>query len=276
MKATKLVTTAAVATLGLTLLSPVVLAADEASTFGGRGTVTFKEDDGEEPTGDPEEKTELITPPTEEVNNKKGPLRVDRVTTLNFGEHNISTKKGLYTAAAVKDTSTDKDKNEKEIVRGNWIQVTDKRQAGNDGLAKGWKLSATLSKQFQTSTAQIKGATIKYENPLLTFKDEDGSTTNPRQDLLADGTKFKKTAMDELKAKEDGTAGDSVEMISATKGNGFGTYYLQFGRNKDYGGTNGEDTTGKSVTLMVPANTPLQEAAYNAEITWTISELPGA
>lgn len=273
MKATKLITTAAVATLGLTLLSPTVLAAktpeqiaeaERAKTLTGKGKVTFEESNTKTDKGDPEEETIIDVPGV--VNPDGGPLRVDFVSELDFGVQEIKLAGGVYNAAAAEDKTNNK-------IRGNFVQVTDSRGAGDDGVSKGWELKAKMSKQFETAdkTSKIKGASISYLNPVVTYKEDKGSVQTPRPDVALDKAKYEANGAAILSVDENGN-GNEETMLTAKKGNGLGTYYLQFGRNKDYS-KQADDTTASSVKLTVPANLPLKQSEYTADITWTINEL---
>lgn len=266
MKATKLVTTAAIATLGLTLLAPSALAAGEVWT--GAGDITFSEDTGTKNPTDPEKPGE-IDPPGK-VNPTGGPFAINVVSDLHFkgdntdGTAKITTNKGEFWASKPVGTGEGK-----ELERGNWVQVTDMRSVDKNG-PKGWKLSAALTKQFANEsddTQKIEGATITYSNPVVTAEKDP----EPRPDLLTGSNPVFTAGADKvLEFNENGSP--SVEMATAKSGSGFGTYYLQFGRSSTIQGVT-EDTTASSVKLTVPANTPVAAKKYTAEITWTLADL---
>lgn len=268
MKATKLITTAAVATLGLTLLAPTVLAENpsngDAKQLTGKGYIEYEENTDTNEPKDPEKPTDPVVDPPGVVNPDGGPISIDFVGTLNFkgdgtnGKAKIKTDAGTYFAAE----ADAKDKDGKAIKRGNWIQVTDKRSVDKDG-PKGWSVSAELTQQFQTANAEntLNGATIDYTNPVVTTANNvtgivPGVTANTNQ----------------LEYKAGG--GASKEMVTAEKGSGFGTYFVQYGREEGFGGLTADNkTSDKSVKLSVPANTPLAAKKYDANITWTIKEI---
>ncbi|MGX7024918.1 WxL domain-containing protein [Vagococcus hydrophili] len=270
MKSTKLVTTAAVATLGLTLLAPSVLAAgvEEAKELNGKGTIEYVEDNGPVDPIDPEIVTPIVDPPGEK-NDKAGSLRVDFISQLNFkgdgadGKAKITTNQGKYNAA---EATYKKDINgvSTDVKRGNWVQVTDKRTLNDEGIAAGWTLSAKLSKQFTTGKSTLNGATIAYNNPYVSMKTATG---------MVESDQVKTVAGNVLKLDE------SKVMANAEKGKGFGTYTVEYGRpaadaENANGFTEDTKTSHKSVELTVPANTPLQAGKkYEAEITWTMAEL---
>ena len=283
MKATKLITATAVATLGLTLLAPSALAAptqpNDAKALIGSGDITFTEDSGRKTDpGDPETVDPLDPEkPIGPINPTGGPLRIDFLTDLHFkgevteagkeGQALITTNKGEYNAASAQPVLKDG----KTIKRGNYVQVSDYRSAGDDGQAKGWKLSAKMTKQFTDKDAKsvLNGSTISYANPVVTFKDDEGPI---RKNLAEDKTKFEATAAVADKALAFYEKGASTEMLTAHKGNGFGTYYLQFGRSEEFDGAK-VDSSANSVKLTVPANTPMKATSYVGEITWTLEEI---
>lgn len=265
MKATKLVTAAALATIGFTLLAPTVLAAegDAAKTLTGNGDITFTESTGKEDPKDPE-KPDIVDPPGV-VNPEGGPLGVNVITDLHFkgkdgaDKANISINKGEFNAS--KPTSVD---GRTTFDRGNWIQVTDSRAVDKNG-PKGWTLSSQLTKQFTNADGQdLKGATITYTNPVVTAESDK---VIPRTDLLS--TPDFKIGTNLVLAFD--AAGQSQPMLTAEKGKGAGQYYLQFGRGTEFSAV--DDTTANSVKLTVPANTQTAASQYKAEITWTIASL---
>lgn len=261
MKATKLVTSAAVAVLGFTLIAPTVLAESPAGQdlpkqLTGNADITYTEDTTTNPPVDPEIPTDPVTPPGP-VNPEGGPISVDFVSDLHFGTQSIQTAKGVYNAAEAK-TKNSKDE---EIKRGNWVQVTDKRSIGKDGPA-GWTLKAQLTQQFKNAdNNELKGATLTYTNPVVTSKTDQS------------GTIAGITPVGNVELSYD-AQGTSSPMATAEKGSGFGTYFIQYGREAGFGGVTEENkTSGESIKLTVPEYTPLAASQYNAKITWTIEEL---
>jgi hypothetical protein len=176
---------------------------------------------------------------------------------LTFENGKINSNEGKYFA---KEVTTQNGKGE-TIKRGNWVQVTDKRSVKNN-KPSGWELSAQLTKQFtNTDGGVLTGATLNYINPVVTSKSDQSGTIagiTPSANVVL--------AYD--------AAGSSTPMLKADEGSGFGTYYIQYGREEGFGGLTAADkTSDKSIELTVPANTPLAAQEYKAEITWTIKEL---
>ncbi len=256
MKSTKLMTSAAIAVLGLTLLAPSVLAADHSLT--GNADITYKKDVTPNPPTDPEIPTDPVDPPGV-IDPVGGDLTIDFVGNLHFGEQQITTNKGEYFA---NEARTKNGKGE-DIVRGNWVQVTDKRGVSETtGLPLGWEVRAELTQQFTSGSSILKGATLTYSNPVVTSADNVSGTI--------DGINAETGVV--LEYKDGG--GASEKMFSADKDKGFGKYFVQYGREAGFGNVTEDDkTSDESIKLTVPANTPLSESTYNAKITWTIAEL---
>lgn len=260
MKATKLVTSAAVVTLGLTLLAPSVLAAS-ATTYNGEGKITYKEGDGGTVPIDPEI-VDPIEPPVK-PNPENGPLRVEFATTLDFGEQDITANKGEYFAKEVE--VTDAEDATKKANRGNFIQIADLRSLDDNGKTKGWNLTAELTEQFASAkNSTLNGAYLSYSNPFVNAV-KPNENFNPSDEVQT-------VSNVDLKLNE------TKSMARAEVGRGFGVYTIEYGRpaatdNNQNGFTNDTKTSHKSVKLTVPANTPLQKEEYKSTITWTMNEL---
>lgn len=258
MKASKLVTTTALLGLGLTLAAPSVLAAPgavDAKNVVGEGTIKYIEDTGKEGTTDPEkpDPDKPVKPGDGNENENEGALRIDFVSNLRFGDKNkVTTKKGEYFAEATTITLDDGT----DELRGNYVQVTDKRSSDNRG--NGWALSAKMTKQFSNAEGTLNGATLTYDHGFVNTFLNDTKTAvdvkDPATEILA--------------------LDNSVEFIKADKDTGWGTYTLEFGRPITGENKLTEDTSAKGVKLTVPANTPLStKNVYQSEILWTIEEV---
>lgn len=261
MKATKLFTTAAVATLGFTLLAPTVLAKDagDAKAYIGEGTITFEESGEKTDPIDPEI-VDPVTPPVD-PNENKGPLRMEFATTLDFGTQKATANKGVYNAQEIEVTKTHEDGTKEQRKRGNYVQVADQRALDDNGKTKGWKLTAKLDKQFATENdvTTLDGATLTYNNAYV-------NAPNGKKD--------------EVTAKSGVTLklGEDKEMANAEAGKGFGVFTIEYGRpaataDNQNGFDEDTKTSDKSVVLEVLPNTPLQAKAYKAEILWTMNEI---
>lgn len=264
MKATKLITTAAVATLGLTLLAPTVLAeGGDSKTLTGNGSITYEEDTSTNPPVDPEIPTDPVKP-IGPVNPDEGNISVDMVPNLKFTDDKgknakISTKEGHYQAAAAKTTNS----KDQEVKRGNWVQITDKRAMKNNTTA-GWVLKANMTQQFKNADGGVlKGATLDFTNPAVTTDIENGFGKGNPTGVIPGITAQPTVTLSESNGAQP--------MASAAAGSGFGTYMIQYGRSDEFNG--GTDTSASSIKLTVPANTPLAASEYTAKITWTIGDI---
>lgn len=245
MKLQKLAGSVLLASLALGMVAPQAFAAGES--LPGKGTVTFKEDTSFTKPTDPEDPGKEVEVDPEEgtKQEEQGPLSVDFVSVLKFGERTLtpSANAGVYEASATTVT-----KDGTKVERGNYVQVTDKRT----GAAKqGWELSAAITKKFtsETTNDEIAAATISFANPFL------NSTQADKGDIHTDATVI---------LESDGA---SAPVANAAKGKGWGTYTVEYG-------TSAEANMDTSVVLTVPASTPLSvDEEYTADITWTIANL---
>lgn len=273
MKLQKFTCAAVLSALVLGAVAPTALAAEEARTLNGKGTIQYIENDDSNNDGnevvDPEKPDEKIDVEEEEGTNnntKKGTLRVDFVSHLDFGATNkIKTGAGEYFASPTVGTNKDGE----EVKRGNFVQVTDQR---GDGI-KGWKLSAKVTSPFTNTAGDVlDGAKLTYSNPFVNSDQTDKTNLpTPTSSVVLDTT---------------GTTTNSEVMLSADAATkqGWGAYTIEYGRpalDADdkvvEDGTTGvvtQPTMAESVKLDVPANTPLKIGdAYQATILWTIAEL---
>ncbi|CAD5898790.1 conserved exported hypothetical protein [Carnobacterium maltaromaticum] len=93
------------------------------------------------------------TDPDNPGTGEKGPLSVDYISNLKFGQHKISGKTITYNA----------------LNEDPFVQVTDLRGAGN-----GWSLSAKMSPFKSATNQELRGATLSMKNGVL----KPGSSTN--------------------------------------------------------------------------------------------------
>lgn len=243
MKKTKLVTSVVAVALGLTLVAPSALAA----SLTGNGTINYTEDTSVTKPVDPEnpdEDIDEIDPGEGNTNTTPGSLTVDFVSHLKFGDNVVTTEEGKYYAAPTNIGTTDAPE-----LRGNFVQITDKRAADKRG--DGWKLTAELTEQFTAGALKLDGATLNYANAFVNTKDGN-DLADVAAFTLAEGT-----AVDVLSA-------DVTD--AADKDKGWGTYTIEFGRPDTA-------TMDKSVELTVPKTVQMAAETYTAEITWTIAEL---
>lgn len=267
MKLQKLTCVALLSALVLGSVASTAVAAEDAKTSDGKGTIQYKMNDESENEGneviDPENPEEEVTiEPEEGTNNndKKGELRIEFVSNLKFGVQKVTTNAGEYFASATNGTN----KAGQAVKRGNFIQVTDQRAAGTP---KGWKLSAEVTQPFTNSDKKVlKGAEITYTQPFVNSSQEKENFPVATEAVTLGTT--------------SGTT--SATMVAAAANKGWGAYAIEYGRpSLDAAGKVVEDGTGatpatmdKAVKLNVPANTPLDiTTPYEAVIKWTIAEL---
>lgn len=240
MKTTKLVMASMVIAGTLFSTSLAVFAEDEnpgviEKSIKSQGDVVFKVDDGKTPPVDPmnpDEEVELEEP----GESTDGPLSIDHVSNLHFGEQLISAKPKTYYAALEK---MKKGEETKEVP--NYVQVTDKR-----GSNEGWYLSVQQDKQFAT------GEGVELDGALLTLSNTQVKTTS-------DNKSKSPTAVSEISLVPGGAG---VPVISANQDEGMGLWVGSFGN---------EATGANSVSLKVPGESAKQAAKYSTTLTWMLS-----
>lgn len=246
MKAQNIVSTAVLGIFAVALVGPTVLAAEPGETLDGRGTVTFLEDTTITGPTDPENPGEpvIVDPGEGTEQTDQGPLSVDFVSVLKFGENPL-TPSAIATEYFASPTTVNAAGT--DVPRGNYVQVTDKR-AGTSKL--GWKLTAAMTTPFTSTTANhvINAAQISFVNPFLNSTQTDLANINVEPTVVLES---------------DASVADVAD---APVNNGWGTYTLAYGKT-------GTDI-GESVKLTVPASTPLEvDDEYVATITWTIANI---
>ncbi|MDK1725975.1 WxL domain-containing protein [Dellaglioa algida] len=247
MKTTKIVTSAIIlTTLGLAATTSVD-AATTAATYTEKGQVGFV-DGSTDPTGptDPTDPTNPITPVDPVDPGTKGPLSIDYISNLDFGlDHKISGTTETYYAKPV----AAKGKDGKDVQLANFLQVTDNR-----GTNAGWKLSVTQDKQFNNGTADLDGAALKMSGQVFNSTNMDGTTTP--------------TALNAGVVSP--TVGSAVDVVSAAKGQGMGTWTDSFGTYTD---GSDKDTSMKAVSLEVPGKSAKAvKTTYASTLTWTLTD----
>ncbi|MBO0472052.1 WxL domain-containing protein [Enterococcus sp. DIV0242_7C1] len=174
------------------------------------------------------------------------------VTPLDFKAHAAVVGAQQYEAAPHVANKGNADEYNVE----NYVAIKDVRST----VDHTYKLSAALTKQF---TATVDGTDVTLAGATLTYKNIDvAATLNP--DLQPANDK---------KVFGDGTG---VQTISETSGSlpvytntdpngGKGRYEVTFGDDE-------KGTDGNSVVIDIPASVDVRTAAYNATVTWTLSD----
>lgn len=241
MKTTKILTSAIVlSTLGLAA-APAVHAAT-AGTYGSTGKIGFTQDTDPTNPVDPTDPTKPIDPTDPAKPPMAGPLSIDYVSTFDFGSQKVSGDDKTYYAAPVTDKNG--------VTTANYLQVTDKR-----GSNAGWGLRVKQEKQFNDQTADLDGAQLKM-----------GTQTLNSKNIMGDGSTTPGIVSSTLKM----TPGSDVDVLSAQKGQGMGTWTDAFGKYTDGSAT---DTSTKAVSLEVPGNSAKNVGStYTTDLTWTLTD----
>ncbi|RDX01007.1 WxL domain-containing protein [Listeria kieliensis] len=165
-----------------------------------------------------------------------GPLSIDYASSLDFGKQKITSADEVYTAKAQKFT---------ELADGpNYVQVTDNR-----GTESGWTLKVKQEAQFKTADGkELTGAAITFTNGVVNTVSE-----SPKPSIFANKVTL--------------VPGTEASMLAAKDGEGAGTHVLAFGNN---------DTAAESIKLAVPGKSTKYAKKYSTQLTWTLSDTPGA
>lgn len=247
-----------------TIGGTAVFAEGDAKVMDGTGKVTVtdatdtEDDKDKDKVEDPEEDGDKDKPDTIDPNLNKGPIKVERISQLNFGEISNASKAITRHAAPIKFSDGSQ--------RGNLIQFADVRSE-----VYGYTIQAAMTQQFKLEGKEDKlgGAEIAYSNGLL--KNSTGNENIAPSTTAAAFT-----------LKEDG-APATVITADKAKQEGKGRYTFEFGQSDEYdatkpgapqGGIAGTDKN--SVKLTVPTKTAanMKKGAYEAKITWTVVTAP--
>lgn len=262
-----LIAVLAASTVGGSIVTAAEVSGD-AKSLKSTGKVEVKGDgdtggpdtDGKIP--DPETDGGIIPSNPDEVdyNKEKGPIKVESVTHLDFGEIETTAKTIEKYSAAI-ETSGGK--------RGAMVTFADVRSD-----VYGYKLQAQLTQPFTSGSNVLNGATISYKNAIV--KPETDNTNTPG--------KFKDGAAFELGSGEDGKTPNAVEVFVAEEAGkeGKGRYSLEYGQSDDFKAlptTIGQGLAGsaeESVKLTVPMKTAsnMAKGVYEAKVTWSIVTAP--
>lgn len=218
---------------------------------------------------DPENPENVVDPG--ESPSTEGPLRIDYVSPLDFGESKISKKGREYHALAQQffgETGP----------RGSYIQITDQQAESS-----GWTLQVKQNYQFtnpviqETSEQDLKGAVLSLDKG---WANSSGTSEAP-------------TVMRETIALN--SIGSAYEVATARAGSGKGVWTIAFGASETNSSeqpvtlTPVVDQAGKSVmdslynkpvysnsaiTLTIPESTKIHPVEYQTEITWILAKLP--
>lgn len=274
MKFTSKCATALVALMAVSTVGGTIAFADDAEdakTLVGTGRVTVGEaedtedDDNKGKTEDPEEWGDKGNPDETTVNPKKGPIKIERLTLLDFDKINTSSKKiTQHAKPALFKTDSEGNALPTPKERGALVQFADVRSD-----VYGYKITAAMTQQFTSGTNKLAASTITFTNPIL--KTGTGNENVAPSDFASTFT-----------LAEDGEQ-QTVLTASKDKKEGKGRYVLEYGQSKDYdenakgAGKGGvKDTAHKSVALDIPGSTAsnMAKGTYEAKITWNVVTAP--
>lgn len=161
----------------------------EDSTSKSNAEIEFKEGTGVSTIVDPEKPDKELDQddkdnPQDEPTGDTGALTLDFVSSVAFGEHEVSGSEQVY---------------ESETLRP-FIQVTDRR-----GTKEGWNVSAKASNFTSGDDSTLQGSTLSFLN---------GSVTTP-------GSTEAPSPNDDVSLA---TGGDSTNVVNADKGEGMGKW----------------------------------------------------
>lgn len=239
-------TMASLLTVG-TLMSATntVQAAAPVATDGGTvksvGTIKYVTDnDVTEPIDpiDPDiEKPITPTDPGDHEKPSAGPLSIDYVSNIRFGEQKTTGTDKTYYANLDKINESDGKVNEVP----NFVQVTDKR-----GSNAGWHLSVTEDAQFKNGNDTLDGALITMKNGTLSTPNDGEAPTASADINLVPGV--------------------ASDVLDAGVDKGTGTWLDRFGN---------DETDGKqSISMFVPGKTKKVQGEYKTTLTWTLTDSP--
>jgi hypothetical protein len=143
----------------------------------------------------------------------------------------------------------------------NFVQVTDQR-----GTFAGWNVTVSGT-AFTTSATGIPTAAQTLTGAALTISN---GTVNIPSSLGGTATGY--TANATIAVSSDGTT--QAPVMSATAGNGAGTYQNAFGTLATEAFTSAGATATPSIALSIPSTQNVAAASYTATLTWTLNSVP--
>ena len=232
-------------------------------------TIVTIEDDGKTDPVDPENPGEIVDPgPTPSINSS---LRIDFVSSLDFGKVKIKEKNRVYSALAQNFHGNTEP-------RGSYVQISDRRE-----VKSGWTLQVKQETQFSHVQAKNKkeqeltGAVLSLDNGWA-----NSITGNPKPNV------YRNTIL-------LNNIGQSYEVATSKKDAGKGIWTINFGASKE--NQNGQKDTlipalnergeaimdlvfqkpayyNSAITLSIPDSIKIYPVQYQTELTWILSELP--
>ena len=223
----------------------MVARAADGGTYNSNAAITFEASTDITLPVDPENPGNPVSPvdPNGDLTTPgtAGPLSIDFASSFNFGRQVISTQDQTYYAVAQTVTLAD---GVTTAERPNYVQVTDNR-----GTEAGWTLAVKQNGYFIStadSTHDLAGAIITINNINVTTASASAVPSTVASSILLNTSN--KTVM------------------TATDGEGAGTYIAKYGNNS---------TAASSVELSVPGSITKYAETYRTTLTWTLSDVPG-
>lgn len=240
----------------------------EASDLEQPTTVTI-EDNGKTDPVDPENPGEIVDPgPSPSINSS---LRIDFVSSLDFGKVKIKDKNRVYPALAQNFYGNTEP-------RGSYVQISDRRE-----IKSGWTLQLKQEIQFRHTQTKNKkeqdltGTVLSLDNGWA-----NSITGNPKPEV------YRNTIL-------LNNIGQSYEVATSKKDVGKGIWTINFGASID--NQNGQKDTlipalnekgevimdsvfqkpayyNSAITLSIPDSIKIYPVQYQTELTWILSELP--
>ncbi|MGX6962980.1 WxL domain-containing protein [Vagococcus xieshaowenii] len=204
----------------------------------------------------PTDPTDPTNPPTEPPVGTDGPLSIDFVSTLYFGENKITGKTENYSARAQGLFVGEDFKNVT-----NYAQVTDKR-----GTLEGWILSVKQDTPFMTEASEnnkvheLVGAELSFKNAYISTHSEDPEVST-------------------IKEKHIFVSGQEEEVLSTSKGHGGGTFTYNMGSPESLVVQDGDNENlkddekviiNKDINLNVPGKAVKKAEKYSTTLIWTL------
>lgn len=196
------------------------------------------------PTDPTDPGNEIKPNPSNPGTNNPGPLSIDYVSNIHFGQQKAYGNDTYYYAEI--DAVINNDGSFKDVP--NYLQITDNR-----GSNAGWSLSVKQEGQFINDNQKRLG---KAELSLF------NGTPNSKNSLTA-----MPIANQTITLKLDGAGnGINSNVLLAEAGQGNGTWTNMFGKTNEI--------AKESVELFVPGGTFIEEGAYQTSLIWTLSADP--
>ncbi|MGX7418180.1 WxL domain-containing protein [Carnobacterium gallinarum] len=247
MKMTKLAAVALVTGAGFTLLAPLACAdeAGQASKVTSSGVVTFE------------------STPTD-PNGNTGPLRIQSVSSIDFGSVGIKGDTMTYPARYSATEKEDHLGSDGAVISTDYLPLNI-TTVDDRGSNAGWQLQVTQSRQFTELDAsgalkpgglELNGASIKLSADNA-VRPEDKKT----EPAVTVPTSFSTNVVVNNKMQP---------LVKANVGEGMGTWNSRMGSVV----ADATDAKNPNVELTIPGGIQIVEASYQAELTWLLIDSP--